>query len=83
VAIRNVDQTALLASTVTNALGLATANLDAGNYVMVATAPGYSFAAYDTVTVSGAEADTLRGAWFDPARPHRRRSAVYGYLYVG
>jgi hypothetical protein len=82
ISVRNPDQTALLASVVTGATGRASANLEAGTYVIAATAPGYMFEAYDTVSIESAESDTSRGAWFDPGTPGSPSLCrVYGYLY--
>jgi hypothetical protein len=82
-AVRNLDQTVLLASVVTDVSGRASANLDVAAYLISATAPGYLFDAYDTVTISGAGSDTVRGTWFDPGTPGSPSLCrVYGYLFT-
>jgi hypothetical protein len=81
--VRNLAQTALLATAVTDASGRAYVNLDAGSYLLVATAPGYTFAAFDTVVVPGAETDTAHGVWFDPGTPASPTLCrVFGYLFT-
>ncbi len=81
--IRNLDQTALLVSAVTDVSGHATANLDAGSYLVTATAPGFMFGAFDTLAISGAKTDTVPGTWFDPGTPSSPSLCrVYGYLFT-
>jgi hypothetical protein len=81
--VRNLDQTVLLASVVTDVSGRASANLDIADYLITATAPGYLFDAYDTVAISGEGSDTVRGAWFDPGTPGSPALCrVYGYLFT-
>ena len=81
-AVRNVSQTSLIAAGRTDSEGRATFNLDADSFVVVATAAGYSFNAYDTVVVAGTGSDTLIGDQFDPGAPSSPGLCrVYGYLY--
>ncbi|MEW5994391.1 MAG: hypothetical protein AB1744_08340 [Candidatus Zixiibacteriota bacterium] len=80
--IRNVSQTALIASAGTGSAGYATFNLDPDSFVVTTTAPGYSFDAYDTIVVAGAGSDTLFGDQFDPGQPQSPAMCrVYGWLY--
>lgn len=82
VAIRNLEQTALVAVGVTDASGQVSFNLDAGKYLAVARAPGYLFTSHDTITVSGAAVDTVFGEQFDPGIPPGvDLCRVYGHLY--
>lgn len=81
-AVRNLDQSALIAAGVTDASGRAGFNLDADSFVVVASAPGYMFESYDTLTILGAEVDTTFGYRFDPGEPASPSLCrVYGYLY--
>lgn len=66
VAVRNVDQTILIAAGSTDYNGLASFNLDPGSFLVSATAPGYIFNAFDTVQVTGPVVDTLFAVRFDP-----------------
>ncbi len=82
-AVRNLDQTALIAVAATDLTGEAILNLDAGDYRAVATASGYLFNTGDTVSVSGAGVDTLFGYQFDPGTPVLPLFCrVYGLLYL-
>jgi len=82
IAIRNLEQTSLVAVGVTNTSGQVSFNLDAGKYLAVARAPGYLFETHDTVTVSGEAADTVLGEQFDPGVPSGvNLCRVYGHLY--
>jgi len=81
-AVRNVSQTSLIATGRTGNEGTAMFNLDADSFVVVATAPGYSFDAYDTIVVSGTGSDTIFGDQFDPGSPSAPQLCrVYGFLY--
>jgi len=83
VAVWNADQSSLLAVVVTGPGGNTGINLDSGDYVVAATAPGYIFEPYDTIMVSGAAADTIPGYHFDPGSPASPALCrVYGYLYT-
>ena len=68
-AIRNAEQTALIATGRTDNTGLAAFNLDIGSFVVVASSAGYIFEAYDTVIVDGPGVDTLICDRFDPGAP--------------
>jgi hypothetical protein len=82
VAVRNQSQTALMATAATDSEGEVSVNLDAGDYAVVATAPGYQFAAAHTLTVAGAATDTVTGGRFDPGTPSLPGLCrVYGYVY--
>lgn len=82
VSIRNLDQTALIAVGTTNAGGRAWFNLNSGKYLAMIISPGYSFPAFDTITVLGPGADTVRGYQFNPGAPvSPSLCRVYGYLY--
>ena len=81
-AIRNLNQSALIAVGTTNLLGVASFNLNAASYVAIASSPGYIFENFDTVVVAGAEVDSVYGYQFDPGTPaDPGLCRVYGYLY--
>lgn len=81
IAIRNLDQSALLAVTRTGTNGLATANLEPDSVVVIAAAPGYLFDPR-TVLVTPGKPDTVFGARFDPGEPSAPDLCrVHGYLY--
>lgn len=83
VAIRNLTQTALIAVGGSNSSGILNVNLDADSFMVTASGPGYTFAAYDTVIVTGAGFDTLYGYSFDPGNPATLVFCrVYGFLYL-
>ena len=82
VSIHNLQITALMALGLTDNDGRVVFNLDSDNYVMSAVAPGYIFAAYDTLAVSGATTDTIDGYRFDPGSPSEPGLCrVYGFIY--
>ncbi len=82
VSIRNTEQTTLVAVGTTNTYGRAWFNLNSGNYLAIVITPGYNFPAYDTISVSGAGADTVRGYQFNPGAPASPSLCrMYGYLY--
>lgn len=81
-ALRNIDQTALIGTGRTGSNGVSLFNLDADDYAVVATAPGYLFQPFDTVSVTGAGVDTVKGYPFDPGTPASPALCrVWGYLY--
>lgn len=81
-AVRNVSQTSLIAVGQTDNEGEASFNLDADSFVVIATAAGYLFKAYDTVLVIGTGVDTVYGYQFDPGAPSSPYLCrVYGFLY--
>lgn len=83
VMVRNLTQTALLAVGGSNSSGEVALNLDADSFMVTASGPAYTFAAYDTVIVTGAGADTLFGYSFDPGSPATPSFCrTYGYLYL-
>lgn len=69
IAIRNLDQTSLLAVGTTDSYGRASFNLNSGIYLAIAGGSGYQFNAFDTITVSATGADTLYGSLFNPGTP--------------
>ncbi len=82
-AVRNIDQSSLVAVGRTNSLGRADVNLDADSFIVTASAPGYIFTAYDTLVVTGAVVDTVYGFRFDPGCPASPSLCrVYGFLYT-
>jgi hypothetical protein len=82
VAVRNLAQTALVAVGLTDPAGRVQFNLDSARYLAVVQAPGYLFAPFDTITISGAMTDTVAGYRFDPGSPSvAMLCRVYGYLY--
>ncbi len=81
-AVRNINQSALIATGKSNLLGLATFNLDADSFIIIATSPGYIYQTFDTLIVTGAGIDTVFGDQFDPGSPvSPALCRVYGYLY--
>ena len=83
VAIRSVDQSALLAVGRTDSQGRVSFNLDADSYVGIVTTTGYLFAPFDTIEVTGAGTDSLFGYQFDPGTPALPSLCrVYGHLYT-
>jgi len=83
VAVRNLDQSALLAVGQTDTQGKAEFNLNAAGYIAITTATGYLFEPFDTVVIAGAGADTLYGYQFDPGAPGSPwLCRVYGHLYT-
>jgi hypothetical protein len=82
-AIRNAQQTTLFATGATGVDGRLLANLNAGSYVAVATAPGYIFSAPAGFSVTGPMTDTIRGIRFDPGAPSiPNLCRVFGYVYT-
>jgi len=80
--VRNLSQTSLIAVGQTDSHGRAGFNLDADSFLVVASATGYIFDAYDTVVVAGAGVDTVFGGWFDPGSPDFPSFCrVYGFVY--
>lgn len=65
VIIRPVDQSNVTAWAQTNTSGDTTFNLDAANYVFIASATGWTFPAYDTIEVSGTQEDTIYGDFIE------------------
>ncbi|MEW6411649.1 MAG: carboxypeptidase-like regulatory domain-containing protein [Candidatus Zixiibacteriota bacterium] len=83
VVIRNLEQTSLIATGLTDSDGRVSFNLDDGSYLAIASAAGYVFAAHDTVVVNGPTVDTVFGDQFDPgAPPSPGLCRVYGYVYT-
>ncbi len=83
IAIRNLDQTALIALGQTSTLGATTLNLNASDYTLLADAPTFIFPSLDTITISGATIDTIFGYHFDPGTPSSPDLCrVYGFLYA-
>jgi len=81
-AVHNATLNTILAIGLTDAGGTASFNLDNGFAVVSAFAPGYVFAAYDSISVSGATVDSIVGYRFDPGNPASPDLCrVYGYLY--
>lgn len=80
-AVRNLNQSALLALGATGTNGEVHLNLDTGRYVVSAIAPGYIFAAFDTILVDGPGVDTSFGYRFDPGSPNAPHLCrVYGFF---
>ena len=81
-AVRNLDQSSLLAAVHSNVSGLAVVNLDAGDYLVIPRAPGYIFDGADTISVTGVATDTVVGDQFDPGAPTiAGLCRVWGYLF--
>jgi len=82
-AVWNSELTSLKAVIMTGSTGEVGINVDSGTYVISATAPGYIFAAYDTIVVTASQTDTVSGYQFDPGTPSSPDLCrVYGYLYT-
>ncbi|MCP4685895.1 MAG: carboxypeptidase regulatory-like domain-containing protein [bacterium] len=83
IAVRNLDQSGLIAVGSSDASGRTLLNLDADSFVVVASAPGYIFEAYDTVEIAGAATDTIWCFRFDPGEPASPSLCrVYGRLFT-
>lgn len=81
VAVRNLNQSALVASRPSDQLGKANFNLNASSYVIVARAPGYFFTPFDTMLFAGPATDTVFGYRFNPGSPTSPSFCrVYGWL---
>jgi len=81
-AVRNLQQTALLAVGRTDSDGRVGFNLDAGSLVTIARAAGYLFHGCDTTVVVGGGTDTIYGLTFDPGLPTSPSLCrVYGLVY--
>lgn len=81
-AIRNSDQTSLLALASTGSTGTAPVSLDAGAYLVTASAPGYIFEAFHTLSFVGSTTDSIFGYQFHPGSPEIPvLCRVYGYLF--
>ncbi len=81
-AVRNLDQTSLLAVGATGSDGHVSFNLDGGSYLVVASAAGYIFEANADLEVTGNSIDTVYGDQFDPGMPPSPNLCrVYGHLY--
>lgn len=81
IAIRNSEQTALIAVANTGIHGTASFSLDAGEYTVAAAAPGFVFDGLTTIEVSGAIDDTLLADAFDPGQPAAPLLCrVFGYV---
>lgn len=82
VAVRNLQQTSLLAVGTSDTNGEVDFNLNADSLTVIATAPGYLFNPFDTVVVSGPGSDTLLGYRFNPAAPGTPGLCrVFGFLF--
>ena len=81
-AVRNLDQSALIATGRTDINGRAGFNLDNGDFTVSATASGYLFAAFDTLSIAGAGTDTIFCDQFDPGLPNfPLLCRVYGHIF--
>ncbi|MFQ5453788.1 MAG: hypothetical protein ACE5D6_06340, partial [Candidatus Zixiibacteriota bacterium] len=82
IAVRNLSQSSLVAISTSDNNGLASFNLNADSFLMVASSPGYLFNPYDTVIITGSSTDTVYGAQFNPGTPvSPNLCRVFGYLY--
>ena len=78
ITVRDVAQsTVVLAAGATGTDGSFATNLDADSVVVIAVAPGYVFAAFDTLVIAGAETDTLFGY---PVNSSANLVTIYGYF---
>lgn len=83
VAVRNAEQSALLAVGQSDTEGHAAFNLNTADYSVVAVATGYLFDPFSVVAVAGSGVDTLYGYPFDPGTPAAPwLCRVYGHLYT-
>lgn len=81
-AVRTLDQSGLIAVGGTNSEGRCDFNLDADSFLVIASAPGFIFGAYDTLVVMGSGTDTVRGYRLDAGEPTSPSLCrVYGYVY--
>jgi len=82
-AVRNLEQSTLIAVGSTDASGRISLNLDADSFVVAASAPGYIFEAFDTIEILGTGIDTVWCYSFDPGEPASPSLCrVYGHLYT-
>jgi hypothetical protein len=82
VAVRNLEQTGLLAVGATDPSGTVRFNLDVGQFLLTADAPGYLFTPFDSLLVAGPVTDSVRGRRFDPGDPGSPTLCrVYGFVY--
>jgi len=81
-AVRNLDQSALIAVGRTDSYGLARFNLDSDCFLVAAFAPGYIFDSFDTIVVNGPLCDSILACRFDPGNaPDPNLCRVYGFIY--
>jgi len=81
VAVRNLEQSALIASGVTDERGRVLFNLDADTMLVAAFAAGYIFPVIDSLVIEGSFTDTIFGRGFDPGSPgDPELCRVYGFL---
>ena len=82
IAVRNLDQSALVALGRSGIDGRAGFNLDAGCFLVVCFSPGYIFDSHDTLNVPEQGTDTLYGYQFDPGEPLIPSFCrLYGFIY--
>ncbi|NOY88746.1 MAG: hypothetical protein GXO93_05050 [FCB group bacterium] len=82
VVVRNISQTSLQGVGKSDGNGLSVFNLNTDSFLVMASAPGYIFDAFDTVIVTGSGKDTVFGYQFNPGTPAAPNLCrVYGYLY--
>jgi hypothetical protein len=82
IAIRNLNQTSLIATGVSDLNGELTFNLDADSFLVVTTSSGYIFDSFDTIVVTSGSIDTVFGYPFDAGQPvSPELCRVYGFLY--
>jgi len=82
VAVRGINQSALVGIGTTNSNGEASFNLDADSFVIVVSSPGFAFDAFDTLVVTGSGIDTIKGCQFNIATPSDPNVCrVFGYVY--
>lgn len=82
IAVRNIEQTALVALGTTDNLGFTGFNLDADSFLVTSFSPGYIFDDFDTLVVIGPGADTVYGCRFDPGEPSNPDLCrLYGFIY--
>ncbi|HOP06020.1 MAG TPA: carboxypeptidase-like regulatory domain-containing protein [candidate division Zixibacteria bacterium] len=83
ITVRSLNQSSVLASGRSDIEGIARFNLDAASYLITATAPGFTFRAYDTVAVDGPGEDTLFAFQFIPDAPELPAFCrVWGFLFT-
>jgi hypothetical protein len=82
IALRNANQSALIAVGRTDTQGAARFNIDAAQYTAIAVATGYLFDPLASINVGGSGQDTLYGHPFDPGAPSSPSLCrVYGNLH--
>ena len=82
ISVSNTSGETAIAMGLTDENGQVRFNLDAGNYRVAGFAPGYLWEGLDTLTITGAAADSMIGYRFYPGNPSSPDLCrVFGFLY--